>query len=173
MNKDEECKEIYAYFGLAIYQAQCVEQSIIQLITVLDFFEEKANNITTKEKWVEDYDRFIDEQTKKTMGWLISHLKKLNYIDENTENNLIDVLKKRNWLAHSYFPDRALEFLSKKGRHRMKGELEECIELFKNIQSLLNPITYSLMKKYDLTESALTNIEEDLKKSASCDLNFP
>lgn len=32
MNTSEHCKEVYAYFGLAMYRAQCVEQSIVQLL---------------------------------------------------------------------------------------------------------------------------------------------
>lgn len=38
MEESEHVKEVYAHYGLAMYLAQCVEQSLIQLLVFHEFF---------------------------------------------------------------------------------------------------------------------------------------
>jgi hypothetical protein len=92
-----------------MYRAQCVEQSIIQLLIFFDFFKENVPKFESREKWEADFDRFDDALSKKTMGRLLGAIKEIGVLDSDIENTLSLALQKRNWLAHAYFADRALE----------------------------------------------------------------
>ncbi len=170
MDTSEHCKEVYAYFGLAMYRAQCVEQSIVQLLIFLDFFKENAPKFSTSEKWEEDFDRFDEMLSKKTMGNLLSSIKKLSVLDDDIENTLSLALKKRNWLAHAYFVDHALDFINESGRNKMITELEKVIELFNLVENILQPISSSAALKYGLTDEILEKIKKEMYKSVQDDL---
>ncbi|WPO94626.1 hypothetical protein SFA32_16930 [Buttiauxella sp. HR94] len=170
MDTSEHCKEVYAYFGLAMYRAQCVEKSIVQLLIFLDFFKENAPKFSTSEKWEEDFDRFDEMLSKKTMGNLLSSIKKLSVLDDDIENTLSLALKKRNWLAHAYFVDHALDFINESGRNKMITELEKVIELFNLVENILQPISSSAALKYGLTDEILEKIKKEMYKSVQDDL---
>ncbi|HTF83692.1 MAG TPA: hypothetical protein VL987_03860 [Cellvibrio sp.] len=164
----EECKDVYAHFGLAMYLAQCVEQSIIQLLIFFDFFDKNAQHWESEEKWAADFDIFESAVSKKTMGRLIGSLKNLDnfgqLLDEDLEGLLGEALDKRNWLAHAYFSDRASHFVHSSGRVEMVAELEEARGLFKSVEDKLNPITYALTEKYGLTESMVQELASKMKE---------
>jgi len=170
MDTSEHCKEVYAYFGLAMYRAQCVEQSIVQLLIFFDFFKENAPKFSTSEKWEEDFDRFDEMLSKKTMGNLLNSIKKLSVLDDDIENTLSLALKKRNWLAHAYFVDHALDFINESGRNQMITELEKVIELFNLVENILQPISSSAALKYGLTDEILEKIKKEMYKSVQGDL---
>ncbi|MCW4831047.1 hypothetical protein [Enterobacter hormaechei] len=170
MNKSEHCKEVYAYFGLAMFRAQCVEQSIIQLLIFLVFFKENATKISSIEKWELDFDNFDKTMSKKTMGHLLSALRDLGVLNEIIESTLSKALIKRNWLAHGYFADRAIEFLNERGRNQMIDELEGIIELFNLAEDLLQPISNKLALQYGLTNEKLEEIKNEIYPSEVDDI---
>ncbi|MBH2842578.1 hypothetical protein I6U52_02445 [Serratia marcescens] len=170
MNTSEHCKEVYAYFGLAMYRAQCVEQSIVQLLIFFDFFKKNAPIFSTSEKWEADFDRFDKVLSKKTMGHLLGSIKDLGILDDKIENTLSLALKKRNWLAHAYFVDNALDFINETGRNMMIKELEDAIELFNSVENMLSPIASSAALKYGMTEDVLDKIKKEMYESVHGDL---
>lgn len=162
----EQCKDVYAHFGAAMYLAQCVEQSITQLLIFFDFFPKQAPNWESQEKWELEYGNYESILSKKTMGRLIGSLKKLDnfkHLDDDLENLLATALDRRNWLAHAYFVDRGHHFINEAGRHEMVAELEQAQELFRSVENVLNPITYELTEKYGLTEAIIEEITEKVK----------
>lgn len=170
MDQTEQCKEVYAHFGLAMYRAQCVEQSIIQLLIFFDFFRENVPIFESREKWEESFDLYNGDLSAKTMGQLIKNLRNLGAIPVETGSKLGDALKNRNWLAHSFFVDHSLNFLSEAGRLKMIDELEACTSYFNEIEDVLNPITYKLCEKYGLTEEIRHETEQRMFKEANGDL---
>lgn len=173
MDKSEHCKDVYAYFGHAMYRAQCVEQSIIQLIVFFDFFPKHVPNMKSADEWAKNYDQFDEFLSAKTMGGLVKNLVSLGAVEPSLEEKLRVALKKRNWLAHRFYVDHALNFVSKKGRDLMIRELQECGELFDAIEDILNPVTYSLCEKYGLTQEILQETERELFANAGGDLPPP
>jgi hypothetical protein len=173
MNASEQSKEVYAHYGLAMFRAQCVEQSITQLLIFFDFFPEKVPQYASKEQWETDFDSFTGDLSSKTMGQLINKLQSLNAIDASNNAKLREALKKRNWLAHSFFVDHALTFLSEEGRLKMVKELEACTSFFGELEDILNPITFTLCEKYGLTKEKLREIELQLFTEANGDLPTP
>lgn len=170
MDKSEHCKEIYAYFGLAMFKAQCVESSITQMLIFCDLYEKEAKVSINQSEWEVKFDAFDQQLSAKPMGRLIRHLKSLNVIDLKTEELLKEALTRRNFLAHGYFFKRGLEFLSHSGREKMITELSEYGLFFENVEDVLNPLSMKMGKKYGLTEKVLEEILAKEKESAQCDL---
>ena len=173
METSEHCREVYAHHGLAMYRAQCVEQSIIQLLIYFDFFAKQVPLFKSKEQWEQEFDNFDQVMSAKTMGQLVKKLVDVGAVDSSIEGLLRDGLNARNHLAHRFFVDHALNFLSEAGRNKMISELEEKCALFNKIEDVLNPITYRLCEKYGFTQEKLREIERALFKEAGGDLDPP
>lgn len=173
MDKSEHCKDVYAYFGYVMYRAQCVEQSIIQLIIFFDFFQKHATSMKSAGEWAKNYDQFDGYLSAKTMGQLVKNLVSLGAVAQDIEEKLRFALKKRNWLAHKFYVDHAMNFVSENGRDLMIQELQECGEQFDVIENILTPITYSLCEKYGITQEILKETERELFAKAGGDLSPP
>ncbi len=113
---EEQVKEVYARYGLAMYQAQCVERSLAILLATE--YGPGIQKITRTE-----YDKLLESLFKKTLGALLTELRKSGVVSLNFESDLSNALKQRNWLAHNYFWERAGHFMTIKGRSMMIEEL--------------------------------------------------
>jgi len=167
--ENQQCKDVYAYFGLAIYSSQCLEQAMIILITLLDLLP-KSHTIgpdhTNRE---EVYDKFVSDENKRTMGRLLGRLQALG-IQTELENNLKEALEVRNWLAHSYFTDRVMEFMNEKGRKIMITELIKIQQKFTKVEDEVHEFQGSLGLKYGITEDVVEKQYEALLQQAISDL---
>jgi len=170
MDKSEHCKTVYAHFGLTVYSAQCLEQAMIHLIVFLDHFPKAVPNFSSKEQWYEDFDKFFDGESNRTMGQLLGRLQKLGIPCEQLKVKLKEALKKRNWLAHSYFSERAMEFMSESGRNKMISELEQANEFFMAVDSEVSTIFYQIAEKYGLTDDVFKKIMDELLVESNSDL---
>ncbi len=171
MDTLEQRKKVYASFGLAMFRAQCAEQSIIQLLVFFDFFDKRVETDESAEQWEKDFDEFGKTTSKKITQRLILAMNELRIIDKEIEELLILAQKKRNWLAHTYFNDRSLDFTSEKGRDEMIEELDDAVSIFNQVVETLNPITKELCEKYGLTEDMLEGIKHEMYRSSGAGLN--
>ena len=121
--EDEQSRDVYAHYGLAAYYAQCFEK---KLTTFLLGHARATNTKLT----VKDFDDLGEVLHKKTLGQLLKEVGVVVEHDPATEQLVETALKKRNFLAHHYFWERASEFVSSKGRAQMIAELEELRDLF-------------------------------------------
>jgi hypothetical protein len=171
MDKEsEQCKDVYAHFGLALYLAQCLEQGMIHLIVFLDLFPKAVALYTTKENWEDNYDKFFEGENKRTMGQLLGRLQKIGIPCDKLNIKLKEALTKRNWLAHSYFSERSIEFMSEAGRSKMISELELAQQLFSEIDTDVSSIFYEIADKHGLTEEVLSKMMEEMLVEANSDL---
>ncbi|MCH7377673.1 hypothetical protein MM182_20265 [Aeromonas sp. MR19] len=168
--QSEHCREVYAYFGLTIYSAQCLEQAMIHLIVFLDHFPKAVPNFSTTEKWEEDFDKFFDGESQRTMGQLLGRLQKIGIPCEELKIKLREALKKRNWLAHSYFFERAMDFMNEAGRNKIISELEQAAEYFKSIDEEVSSIFYKIADTYGLTEKVFKKIMNEMLVESKSDI---
>ncbi len=68
----------------------------------------------------------------------------------------------RNWLAHRYFWDRAVEFCSVQGRNGMLGELQALAERFTNLAKKVSEVTERFLMERGLTGDDVRRIQEEL-----------
>ena len=86
---DPEIKEVFAWFGRAIYMANVVEVELAHTLLQIDFMTKvrdnfvrsKAKNFDRK-KYEKDFDNFLKEQFSKTMGDLKKEVAKVSDFDE-------------------------------------------------------------------------------------------
>jgi hypothetical protein len=165
MDKDEQVKEVYANFGLSMYMAQVLEHGIVNAFIFLELLPK------TKGKWTPDeFDAYMDGEFDKTLGRLIGKLRNLTTINNDLESLLTVALKKRNWLAHHYFRERAEECMSTSGRNSMIVELQRCRDLFKETDEKLEVVIKPLMKKLGMTDEILEENFKKFKEKANADL---
>lgn len=164
MEESDHVKEVYAHFGIAMYLAQCVEQSLILLLVFHEFFPKniKEKTYDNSELWAAKYDKYNDLVSSKTMGRLLGAVRGLEVLTEFQIEELKIALDKRNWLAHHYFSKRSMHFMSQEGRDSMIKELEECRDFLGGIDNSLMHEISSLNEKYGFSEEALEEIKQEM-----------
>ena len=89
-------KEVYAFYGLTMYAAQCLEKGLVHLAFSYLLSEKE---ILTRDEW----DNLFADVNKKTFGRLLNIISKTLSAPQSVFDDLKEALNKRNWLAHDYF----------------------------------------------------------------------
>jgi hypothetical protein len=151
----EQVKDIYANFGLAIYQAQCLEHGLVNALVFLDLIPNQRRLAKSATEWAELVDSFMDSKFEFTLGRMIRALKDVTAVDPNLQEHLSVALSKRNWLAHDYFRERAEAFLTESGREAMLAELEASQAIFCQADEALEAAVKPAREKVGLTDEVL------------------
>lgn len=144
----QQRRETFALFGLAMYHAQCVEKSLAILVS----------SVFNKEFHKSDVDRrdeIQDEAFAKTTGKLIARLRKQIAVPADLDKLLAQAHKKRNWLAHDYFWDRAVAIMKPSGREKMIAELRALADFFSDLDLRLTGVCDRYLKKIGVTQEFL------------------
>jgi hypothetical protein len=135
--ESHQIREVFAYYGRAMYCGQVLEKAIgIMLSSV---YAPTSPEQMSKYR----YHDLMQENLKKTLGHLLSTFRERAKPEDISaiEAKLDIALERRNWLAHDYWWDRAVELNTSDGRERMLTELEECTSLFEEVTESLELIT--------------------------------
>lgn len=144
MTADEHVREVYAYFGLAVYCGQVFEHGIVNSMVVL--------RLPHKDRFTKgDIDAFMDQQFENTLGKLIKNLRGELPFPPDLEELLRQALETRNWLCHDYFRERAVEFMTPAGRDKMLVELEQARELLSTAEQRLTTVIQPLADRCGMT----------------------
>ena len=160
--ESEQVREVYAHYGLAMYWAQCLEQSIFQHLLFFDHFPKALKTYTTPENWAEEFDRYEVRELSQTMGKLIRRLREVGQPTESVEVALAKALKSRNWLAHGYFADRAIEFTDSEGRQDMIEELDELRDSYRSCAEELDAVSIPAARKLGFTDEMLEKVQAEM-----------
>lgn len=145
MIDDEHVREVYAYFGLAVYYAQVLEHGIVNAMVVL--------RLPHRDRFTKgDIDAFMDQQFENTLGKLIKNLQAETTLPPDLEELLRQALKTRNWLCHDYFRERAFEFGTEAGREKMLAALLDAKELLTRADKRLDSVVKPLADRCGITE---------------------
>jgi len=147
-------RETFARYGLAMYHAQCVEKSLAILVS----------SVFNKDFLPSDTDRRGEMQNEvfsKTIGKLLTRMRKQIALPSNLDRMLDDVWEKRNWLAHEYFWVRAGELMTTRGRNKMIEELTELSDFFSKVDARLISIYDKWTKRVGIPQALL---DEKLKR---------
>ena len=150
-----QIREVYAYFGLAMYQAQCLERQLAMILATK--YGPGPTRITSRE-----FDALLEGLFRRTLGHLVNEIGALVEVSEDEKEQLRDALSKRNWLAHHYFWNRAVEFLSESGRASMIIELQEVAETFQALDQILTNRTVEWAETFGITQQSIDEHMERL-----------
>jgi len=153
-SRSAEVREVYAYFGLVMYSAQCLERELSLVLTVA---------FKPRPRTRPDFDELLERRYRKTLGALVAELRKAEKGDAELEGDLVAALEKRNWLAHHYFWDRAGKFMTSNGRYSMMEELKLINDEFSALDKRLSQVTTRWRKKVGITDEI---IDAEMRKLA-------
>jgi len=154
-DEDEQVKEVYARFGLAIYNAQVLEHGLVNALVILDLVPSRRHLARSPEEWEAAVDGFMDRHFEETMGQLMRALRDVIAVPADLEDLLREALKRRNWLAHDFFRERAAEFMNPTGMHQMLREVDECRACFEATDNRLEEIVRPIRSKAGITDELL------------------
>lgn len=161
-SEDEEVRDVHAYYGLALYWASCLEQSIFQHLLFFDHFPRAVASYKDADKWEREFDEFEAKEMKQTMGKLVRRLKEAGQPTKEIETSLDQALKVRNSLVHSYFPDKAVQFTLSGGRMEMISELQRLRDQSMECANAIDELTQPVLERYGLTEEVQKRVLEEL-----------
>jgi hypothetical protein len=146
-----QVKEVFAYFELAMYQAQCLERGLgIALATV---YGPGPKKITKAQ-----YDELLESNFQKTLGELVNRIRRSVKIPGKLENTISEALKERNRLAHNYFWEKAVAFTKEDGRQTMIEELREIADFLEATDSELSAIVLQFGEKHGITKETMDRL---------------
>ncbi|UWX03484.1 hypothetical protein H1235_10165 [Pseudoxanthomonas sp. NC8] len=166
----EQVKEIYARFGLAIYQAQCLEHGLVNALVMLDLIPNERHKAKSRSEWEGLVDSFMDSKFELTLGRLIKALAAVTAVPDNLGQNLASALKLRNYLAHHYFRERSEAFVSAAGRRRMFDELVEWHGQLSKADDELSLVVAPAAARAGLTPDLQDKLFRELLERAQHDL---
>lgn len=154
----EDPKELWAFFGLTFYQAQVLEQGLLNLTVALHL--RGVHRVAPG-----TIDDLFGRLGVRTFGQVLRPARKLVRVPADLDDRLQDALRHRNRLAHRFFVENDVEILSDAGRRRMIGELRDMHAALESVDNELDPLWQAAWKKLGMTqemyEAALGNMRAE------------
>lgn len=144
-----QIREVYSRYGLAMYQAQVLEHGIVNAVIIARILP-MMRGYPNRSAWEDAFDRAYGIELAKTFGNMLRALDTLNLPDELLER-LRGAKAKRDRLAHRFFREHDVDFLSRVGRTRMIAECEEAIEMFSVIDADLEELIRPHREQHGIT----------------------
>jgi hypothetical protein len=141
-------REVFAYYGRSMYVAQTVEKGIMNII----LFNQHKNGITKTR-----YDELLHEKSLLTFGQLKREIQEMDCFTDSELDAINEFHEKRDFLAHSYWWERAVEFYDDKLQYKLLEELNEYTELFKRLNEIIENKINPLIKKYGIDLDGIQN----------------
>jgi hypothetical protein len=157
-------REVFAYYGLTMYHIQCLERSLAMLGSTV--YNPDADHITRSQ-----YDAILEDNFKKTRGQLISKIKKSVDLPDDFEKKLTDALKKRNFVAHHCFWERAMKFSHTRGQEEMLAELIQLSDYFENMDRELTLVQRKWSNAKGVTDDIIYQVMGDMLFSEIKDID--
>jgi hypothetical protein len=146
--QDYKVKEIFAYYGRTMFLAQAVEKSIMILLIIT---QHKYKITKTR------YDEIVNEKLSLTFGQLKREIKELNCFTESELVMIEEFHLNRDYLTHSYWLERAVEFNDDKLHHKILEELKNFVIFFDNLNELVEDKANSFIEKYNIDLGSILN----------------
>ncbi|MEQ8478236.1 hypothetical protein [Fulvivirga sp.] len=131
-------KEIFAFYGRAMYLAQCLEKGIMNVLLINQF--EKG---ITKTR----YEELLQEKSGLTLGQLKREVENLGIFTEAELEEINMFHKQRDFLAHSYWWERTVEFYDPKLQPKLLKELDEFKVKFEELDIVITSKTSDFIIK--------------------------
>jgi hypothetical protein len=151
-NDDE--KEVFARFGLALFMAQVLEHELVNTLTVLRLLPTREL-ISDADAWAKSVDEFMDAQHANTFGTVLRALEKTNLIPNELFHGLEVCRAHRDYLAHNFFRGYANAFMTPQGRKRMLERVDRAREAFSASNIAMEAFKSPLMQRFGITPAAL------------------
>lgn len=158
----EHVKEVFAYFGRAYYAASCVETGLAMAMLYVDFlakaredFRRAGRKTFDRAQYEADFDAFLANQHAQVMGSLIKRVNAATSLSEDLKSKVADANRRRNFLSHHFWRERAVEFSHRRGRDQLIDELNGEAEFFIAVDHQLDTEMLPVRDAIGLSEEVL------------------
>lgn len=117
MDDVEVRKEMFAWYGAAMYAAQLFEVELVILLLGL-------KRLRDPDAEPSEYDGLDALLSRKTLGALLKELEKHCVLEQEFKDMLIGYRDQRNFLAHEFFYARANDMRTREGFEKLTEELQ-------------------------------------------------
>ena len=132
-------REVFAHFGLAMYESQVVEHGIVSLVVASGVRDGSY-------RASEETEAAEAEMFRQTMGAVKKILLDRRPDIGHLEDLLIRAVRLRNFLAHQYFRQRAAAFMTEAGQNQMIEELDKATAFFSEVEDKLKALTMQVLE---------------------------
>ncbi|CAM2886163.1 hypothetical protein PASE110613_05995 [Paenibacillus sediminis] len=140
----EQSRELFMYFGLAVYYSQALEQQLANLIMLMKLADGKVPS-------EEDFSELYQRKLSSSLGQLVQEIQHNFEFSAEETAQLRAIWKQRNYIVHDYFKERIQETFTAEGRMRMIQELIEFKDQAQALETKLHIYTKELYAKIELT----------------------
>lgn len=154
---DGKHRLVYAYFGLAIYFVQVLEETFSIMLSTDRILKKKA-------KTSEEVNEIMDtiENSKKMMGNFINEVKHSYSLTTSIVEQLDKILDKRNYLVHKYFKLHIAKFYSEVGQLEMIKYFCDFIDDSKELDEKLTTYYTSYKDKLGITDERIEQLRIEM-----------
>jgi hypothetical protein len=145
---DPSYEMMFANYGLTSLAATCLEKTVMLILIA-------ASRVADLNTPAPALYKAMNENNKRTLGNLISLLKKNIDLPESFETNLDLALSKRNYLIHHFFFEHLSELQTPAGAQTMSDELRPIRDLFSVAQEQVDAAPGLILKTRKLDLGAL------------------
>ena len=149
-------REVYAYFGLAVYHAQVLEHGVVNLLTIAKIFPDPA---ATREMFEPVMDGYLGQVFGKLIKEVTPHVGD----DVDLPTDLAHAVAVRNHLVHRYWRKKVGLTLTARGMNRMIAELRDTIQMFAEVDKRLSRLTLSYAAVRGVTMKDIEKLAEEQK----------
>ena len=152
-DNSEQLHMLYAQYGKAIYMAQLLEQQAINMLAIDDIVKSKPESPEAYDAIWAKYDH-----SKKMEGIMTTLLQDAYLIDEDTMQELREVLTWRNDLANRYFRFNNILFSTPDGRKRMMKDFTDFAGSITSVHDKLTVYTAKYHNKAGINAERITQL---------------
>ena len=164
----ELIKEVYAHFGLCVYLAQVFETGLINILTAL---ETAASKTPTRQT----FDDLYTKHESLTFGNLMKALSVHSVLPTDLVKEIRQLKAERDHLAHRFFRDHDLDFITVGGCYLMIERLVASRQRFEALDKRVSQFTTQSFSKlgfnpeqFDmLVKQELANMQEEARSRYS------
>ncbi|MBP2001019.1 hypothetical protein J2Z69_002062 [Paenibacillus shirakamiensis] len=141
----EQAKELFSYFGLAVYYSQALEHQLANLIMLMKLSSGKVPSD-------EDFSELFQAKLSSSLGQLIKEIQHHFAFSEEETNQLTRIWKQRNYIVHDYFKERIHDTFSRSGRQTM---IKELLQFKDEAQALERKLQHYASELYEQVGAAM------------------
>jgi len=157
-DENKQTKTVYASFGVAVYWAQVLEKQYAGMLIVSRLVKKKPKSLEEQVEIVEKV-----ENSRNTMGQFLGEVKQVYDLPDELNEELGQVLKKRNYLVHHYFKENIQKCYSDAGRREMMKYFSDFIDEVKQVDEQLVPLSKKYVQQLGITEEMLSQIMKEMQ----------
>ena len=128
--EDEQAKEAFAHFGLAIHVSNILEHAVVNALLIFELLP-TITSFNDRADWSIAVDKFFDEKFSFTFGTLLKQLLGKDELSSDLVEMLESAKVVRNYLVHHFQRETSELFFSQTGRESIVQQCQNAVDLFK------------------------------------------